>query len=105
MISNRSADLGWTLNSVAESAARLCDADDAVILRIEEDHLCVASHYGSLSTVSIGQPFPIRNDWLSGRTFNERATVNVCDMALESCVDFDNQTPRNGEGYRSALTA
>ena len=70
MTSNRSADLGWTLNSVAESAARLCDADDAVILRVEDDHLCVAGHYGSLSPVTVGQPVPIRNDWLSGRAFN-----------------------------------
>jgi hypothetical protein len=51
MTSNRSADLHSTLNSVAESG-RLCEADDTIILRTEDDHFCVAAHYGCLSALS-----------------------------------------------------
>ena len=52
MTSSRSADLHSTLNSVAERAARLCEADDTIILRTEDDHFCVAAHYGCLSALS-----------------------------------------------------
>jgi len=90
MTSSRPTDLQSALRSVAESAAHLCEADDAVILRVEDDHFCVASHYGALSTVSIGQPFPIRSDWPSGRALIGRAAVDVRDMVLESCADFDH---------------
>ena len=60
MTNSRPADLQSTLRYVVERAAHLCEADDAVILRVEDDHFRVASHYGSLSAVSVGQPFQIR---------------------------------------------
>ena len=83
----------------------LCEADDAVILRVEDDHFCVASHYGSLSTISRGQAIPIRGDWLSGRVFKQRATINVRDVRLESFADFDNETPQIHAEYHSVVAA
>src|SRR5215813_10115071 len=103
MTSSRPNNLQSTLHSVAETAARLCEADDTVILRAEDDHFCVASHYGSLPALEIGQRFPIQSNWLSGLALKERSVVDVHDMMLESRVDFDHPTPAIG-AYRSTLT-
>jgi hypothetical protein len=86
MTSSRPTDLRSTLHSIAERAAYLCEADDAAILRVEDDHFWVSSHYGSLSPVSVGQPFPIREDWVSGRALTERTAVNVRDMLSSSTL-------------------
>ena len=64
----------------------------------------MAAHYGCLSAVLVGQPFPIRKDWLSGRAFTEQVAVNVGKLGFESCTDFDNERAGNNQTYRSALT-
>jgi hypothetical protein len=90
MITNGSAGMNSALDRIAQSVARLCDADDAVILRVERDRLRLDSHYGSLSSVKVGEDFPIRPDWVSGQAVSEGKVAHIFDMVAQRSSDFDS---------------
>ena len=48
VISSSPTDLQSVMDAVAESAARLCEAKDAVIRRVDGDVLRLVAHYGSI---------------------------------------------------------
>ena len=48
VIASSPTDIRPVLDVVAENAARLCEATDAVIQRVEGNHLVRASQYGSV---------------------------------------------------------
>src|SRR5499433_3184808 len=50
VIADSPTDLQPVLDVVAENAARLCEANDALILRVEGDILRLMASYGSLPT-------------------------------------------------------
>src|SRR5262245_66320369 len=68
IISNSPTDTQPVLDAVAESAARLCSAYDAVILRLDGGGLHCAAHYGPSPPLGIDMP-PTRN------SISERAAV------------------------------
>ena len=79
---------------VAKNAARLCDANDAVIVRIEADKLKAAAHYGPVptpgfelpSSLSLGQQ--ITRGSPVGRAIVDRQTVHVHDLAAAIETEF-----------------
>src|SRR4030095_734066 len=50
MIASSPADLQSVLDAIAESAAKLCDAADAVLWRVDGDFFRLASHFGRIPT-------------------------------------------------------
>ncbi|HJU62985.1 MAG TPA: hypothetical protein VJ864_13140, partial [Candidatus Binatia bacterium] len=46
LIATLSTDIQSVLDAIAENAARLCDASDAVIIRAEDENLKPAAHHG-----------------------------------------------------------
>ena len=90
MTSTRPIDLQSTLRAVAEGAANVCEADDTVILRVERDRLLVASHYGGLSAVEVGEYFPIRADWVSGQAISGGKVAHSSDIIQQGVRDFDS---------------
>jgi GAF domain-containing protein len=67
---------------VAETAARLCDATDAVIHRIDGDKLLSVANYGSLPTRRAEvRPIPMDRDSIPGRTVIDRRTLHIHDLA------------------------
>ena len=50
MIARAPADLQAVIDAIAENAARLCDAADAVVWRIDGNARHVAAHFGSVPT-------------------------------------------------------
>jgi signal transduction histidine kinase len=86
VISSSPTAIGPVLEAVASTAARLCDASDAVIFRIEGDALHLAAHYGS---ISVDDQVPLINrETVNGRSILERRTIHVHDVANADESEF-----------------
>jgi GAF domain-containing protein len=74
-------DIGPVLNTVAESAARLCEANDVVILLAEGNMLIPRAHHGPVPLNFV--QWPIGRDWVMGRTYTDRKPIHVHDILAE----------------------
>jgi len=88
VIASSPTDIQPVLNAVAESAARLCDASDAVIHRMYGDVLRVEASYGSIPHIGRGEDIPISRAAVHGRAIIDRQTVHVNDLSLEVENEF-----------------
>src|SRR5262245_42536193 len=79
VIASSPTDIQPVLDVVAENAARLCEASDAQILRVEGDILRLAASHGPLPT---SQTRPINRQLASGRAVIDRQTIHVHDITL-----------------------
>jgi two-component system, NtrC family, sensor kinase len=89
VISSSPTDVQPVLNAVAENAARLCDAPDVIILRLDGDTLAMATHIGPFAlTLPPDFRLPISRGSVSGRAFIDRRTVHVHDLVAEADTEF-----------------
>jgi GAF domain-containing protein len=79
VIAGSPTDIQPVLDVVVENAARLCEASDAQILRVEGDILRLAASHGPLPT---SQTRPINRQLASGRAVIDRQTIHVQDITL-----------------------
>jgi class 3 adenylate cyclase len=92
------------LDAVAENAARLCEANNAVIFRLESDHLRHAASYGGIPTTSHPREGNLANrDTVSGRAVCERRTVHVRDLAAEDKEYPVGSKHAKRDGHRTTL--
>src|SRR5262245_6516789 len=77
VISSSPMDLGDAFASIAASAARLCDAYDAAIHRVDGDFLAIVAHHGPIPAPST---FPLRSGFFVGRAVLEQRTIHVADV-------------------------
>jgi two-component system, NtrC family, sensor kinase len=84
VISSSPTDIQPVLDTVAERAARLCEAVDAVIFRVEGVFTRVVAHHGAIASLPPMTATPINRDWLVGRAIADRCTVHVPDLAAET---------------------
>jgi GAF domain-containing protein len=89
------------LRSLAESACRLCEAYDSVILLREHDQLRVRAHHGPIP-MDFAE-WPIGRGWVTGRAVVDREPVHVHD--LQASVDEfpDGSTFALRLGHRTIL--
>jgi hypothetical protein len=72
------------LDAVAEHAARLCDASNARIWRLEDNLLRLVASYGESSATMDGREgLPADRDTVTGRAACDRRTIHVRDIAAE----------------------
>src|SRR5215475_9854058 len=76
-ISSSPADLQHVFASIAASAARLCDANDAVIHRVDGDVLSLVAHYGPIFAPST---LPLKAGFFIGRAVLDKQTIHVGDV-------------------------
>jgi GAF domain-containing protein/anti-sigma regulatory factor (Ser/Thr protein kinase) len=87
VIAKSPTDIQPVLDVVAQNAARLCNADDAIIHRLDGDLLRDAAHYGPISRTADTHT-PLNRDSVAGRAVVDRQVVHVHDMQAESEVEF-----------------
>jgi signal transduction histidine kinase len=83
VISSSPTDIQPVLDAVAEKAAKLCGAEDAVVFRVEEDVIRVAAKWGPIPGIPLGgeEGIPIDRGSVTGRAIVDRRTVHVEDLA------------------------
>src|SRR5262249_6068881 len=84
VIASSPTDVQPVLDVVAENAARLCDALDAQIWRVEGDRLRFAAQYGSIPTFTIEEGRPIVRGLAGGKAILDRETVHIQDAFAPS---------------------
>jgi GAF domain-containing protein/CheY-like chemotaxis protein len=106
VISSSPTDLQPVLATIAESAARLCNASDADLLRVDGDCYTSAAHHGPIPTLSGRERLSIRRDLGPGRAVIDRCIVHVADLLAESEAEFGGAKALAARfGYRTILAA
>ena len=106
MIARSPGDLQSILDATAANAAKLCDAVDAAVWRIDGDVLRLAAHFGSVPMLhGIGDSDSIDRETATGRAIVERQTIHVHDLVAAQ-DEFPRAKTRGAiTGTRTALAA
>ena len=92
------------LDAVAEHAARLCDASNARMWRLEDNLLRLVASYGESSATMDGREgLPADRDTVTGRAACDRRTIHVHDIAAEGSEYPVGSRLVKGEGWRTTL--
>ncbi len=80
VISSSPTDVQPVFDTIAQSAARLCEARDAVVYLADGDMLRPVARHGPVKA----GPIPLIPGTLGGRTVIERRTMHVADLQAEA---------------------
>jgi class 3 adenylate cyclase len=106
VISSSPTELQSVLDMVGENAARLCDANNAVIFRLDGDILHQVDSYGGIPTTSHPtEGLPVNRDRVTGRAVVERRTIHVHDLAAEDTEFPQGSKDARRDGHRTTLAS
>src|SRR5215813_9857600 len=104
VIASSSTDLQSVLDVVAENAARLCQAKDALIFRIDGDFSQRVARYGLMPGATKRGRRSITRGTPIGRAILDRQIVHVHDLKAEIDTQFaDSETIVEAAGTRTVL--
>ena len=103
VISSSPTDVQPVLDAVAENAARVCGAYDALILRVEGEAARIVAQHGSIPALQ-NDAIPITPHSVIGRAVLERRTMHFEDVVpLLDDELRDSKTRMAASGTRTAL--
>jgi GAF domain-containing protein/CheY-like chemotaxis protein len=103
VIAGSPTDLQPVLDTVAENAARVCAAFDAVLVLVEGKAGRIAAHYGPIASV-LGRTFPLTRGSVMGRAIIDRQPIHVHDLAEADEAEFaEGRALARGAGHRTTL--
>jgi GAF domain-containing protein len=104
VIASSPTDVQPVLDVVVESAARLCNATDALIWRVDGDILRPVAVYGTMPAPAI--TIPLGRGTPSGRAVIDQQTIHVHDIKAELETEFpDAKVRQQATGTRTILVA
>ena len=103
VIASSPTDIQPVLDVVAENAALLCDASDAVIIRVEGESLKPVAHYGPVPS-RMDMRYPLSRGFPGGRAVIDQQTIHVHDIIADGETEFpDAPSIHQHSGARTIL--
>ncbi|HMH50849.1 MAG TPA: ATP-binding protein [Candidatus Acidoferrum sp.] len=105
VISSSQTDVQPVFDAIAESAARLCDATDVLIRRVDGSVLVAVAHHGTIPLIPGAEKISITSDTVVGAAFRQRETLHIPDILEEHARGrYVGLAPlQSGVGYRTLL--
>jgi signal transduction histidine kinase/DNA-binding response OmpR family regulator len=104
VIASSPTDIRPVLEAVAQNAARLCNADDVQIYKVDGNVLHQVTHYGPIPALREGETLPLAPGLVTGRAILEHRTIHVEDSKQLSETEFpDSIALQKRLGHRTTL--
>jgi GAF domain-containing protein/CheY-like chemotaxis protein len=102
VISRSPTDLETVLQTIAETAARVCGAADGVAFLTVGVRLRILAHHGAIGVV-IGEERPLDRTTVSGRAAVDRKPVHIADLQAEASEFPIGAEMARRAGHRTTL--
>jgi GAF domain-containing protein/anti-sigma regulatory factor (Ser/Thr protein kinase) len=103
VIASSPSDLQPVLDTIAQSAARVCNANDGTIRLLEGNMLRLAAHYGPIPMFAASE-LALDRDSVAGRAVLDRERVHIDDLLSITATEFPRtQATTELEGNRTVL--
>src|SRR4029077_1107729 len=100
VVARSRTDVQSVLDTVCQSAAQLCEANDAAIWRPDGDRLLVAAHHGPITQID---SVPLVRGSVVGRSIPEKRTVHIADLQTEAAEFPVTSEIARRLGFRNGL--
>jgi len=100
VISRSPTDVQPVFDAIASSAAKLCNALDAVVLRVDGDMLRLVAHHGPMPIGDV----PLHCGTVGGRAVIERRLIHVEDLQAEEVEYPEGSEFAKRLGHRTTLS-